>query len=119
MREREHLEKYTLNIGLRNHVRVHIESEGSRMVHFAVTLEHELGPSDWRPVARYDTTGGKVHRDRLKPDGTYLAHRERVRFGLDLDAALVHAREDLITEADRYVSDYLALLDNPPYDEDE
>jgi hypothetical protein len=116
--DREHIDKYLMEFTLTERVRVYIKSEASRLTHFAVTLEHELAPGDWRPVARYDTTGGTVHRDRLKPDGSYLAHRERVRLGADLDAALVYAREELITHAERYVSDYLALLKDSPYDKD-
>lgn len=122
--DREHIDKYLIEFTLTERVRVYIKSEASRLTHFAVTLERELAPGDWRPVARYDTTGGTVHRDRLKPDGSYLAHRERVRLGAEwlgeafLDAALVYAREELIMHAERYVSDYLALLKDSPYDKD-
>jgi hypothetical protein len=117
--DREHIDTYLIEFTLTERVRVHIKSDAGRLTHFAVTLEHELSPGDWRPVARYDTTGGAVHRDRLNPDGTYLAHREQVRLGTDFDAALVYAREELIMHAERYVSNYLAFLKTPPYDEGE
>ena len=91
-------------------LRIHIESEKGLTVHFAITLECELAENDWRAVVRYDTTGGTVHRDRLRPDGGYLTHRESVRMGYDLNDALRNSRNELTTNCERYVSEFHQLL---------
>lgn len=87
-------------------IRVWLEDEGGMLRHFAVTLEHDMGKDDWRAVVRYDTTGGAVHRDRLKPDGSYLTHRESVRLGSDWHGAVHAARSELHARAEWYIAEF-------------
>jgi hypothetical protein len=87
-----------------------MEIVNSEVIHFAITLEVEIAPDDWKPAVRYDTTGGTVHRDRLKPDGSYLAHRETVGMGGALYDAISNCQKDLAQNCERYASEYKSLI---------
>lgn len=103
-----HVRQFDFRLGYDPGVRVrnHIETVEGQMVHFALTLEYEIAPNDWRPVVRYDTTGGQVHRDRLNRDRSYRTHRESIRLGLDISDALTNARKDVVQNYERYIRDF-------------
>jgi hypothetical protein len=101
---------YQYEIGDNLRIRNHIERIGNDITHFAVTLEYCLDGA-WCPVVRFDTSGGEVHRDRLKPDGGYLTHREPVRLGVSWHDAVQAARIDLTRRLDWYVSEFLKHVD--------
>lgn len=91
-------------------IRTHIESlpDGS-IARFAITLEC-LHEGKWYAVVRYDNTGGKVHRDRLLPNGDKLTHRESVHMGLDLHLAVTAARRELAEHCEQYLREFFTYL---------
>lgn len=93
-------------------LRTWFERDAGAVVHFTVTLEVEVSPDDWRAVARYDTTGGTVHRDRLKPDGEYLTHRETVNLGEPHDQAMKNAQKHLVDRASFYLAAFRQMLES-------
>ena len=97
-----------VDVGVRLRRHLSITYDG-HLRDFAITLEHEV-EGKWYAVARYDTTGGKVHRDRLKPDGTYFSHRESVNVGLDFSDALNSCAEDLMNRYAQYVSEFRTFI---------
>lgn len=105
---------YTYFIRADARIRVWLEDDAGQITHFAVSLEYEveLGEGDWRAVARYDTTGGTVHRDRLRPNGTYLTHREPTRLGSTLDQAIENAKVELSERADAYLGAFVQMLES-------
>jgi hypothetical protein len=105
------IDAYEITITPTVRIRNHIESMAGKTTHFAITLEVEVAPGDWRAVVRYDTTGGQVHRDRLTPNGGYIAHREPVRMGLHLNDAIRNVRLELLRNFLRYVSEFQTLFD--------
>lgn len=112
----KHINTYEIEIPPHLRIRNHIESVGGKTTHFAITLELEVAPNDWRAVVRFDTTGGEVHRDRLKPDGSYLTHRESVRMGFDLDDAIRNIRQELFSNFTWYVNEFKQLMAAMDYD---
>ena len=97
---------YTTPLNGSLQLRTHIVSfpDGS-IYHFAITLEWQV-EGRWKAVVRYDNTGGRVHRDRLLPNGDYLTHRESVSMGLDLHDAVTAARRDLSQRCEWYLSEF-------------
>jgi hypothetical protein len=98
--------QYTIPIDAAVRLRVHMETLRGQLVHFAVSLECET-QERWQAVVRYDTTGGKPHRDLLRPGGGYLTHREAMDLSDDYATALQQATRDLWENYARYVSDFL------------
>jgi hypothetical protein len=101
---------YTYPLRPNVRIRVSLQGDGPELEHSAVTLELEVAENDWRRVVRYDTTGGVAHRDRLKPNGDYLTHRETVRLGGASHQALDNAQQDLRERADYYVDEFRRML---------
>ena len=99
---------YVHEIDVRCRLRVQIwdEQPGPR---FAISIEYEWQDNDWRRVVCFDNWGGVVHRDRYRPDGSDLAHHERMLNSADGHQAikwvLAHAKQ----EVGRYVKEFLRL----------
>jgi hypothetical protein len=103
------VKQFTFQIDAGARLRVHLEKLKGELVHFAITLECEAGER-WQAVVRYDTTGGKPHRDILLPGGGYVEHRDDVNLSEDYATALKQAQHDLTASYQGYVSDFLERL---------
>lgn len=77
-----------------------------RTVQFAVALEHEWEPDDWRRVVCIDNFGGHVHRDRYRPSGRHHERHEEIFHSDDPDQAVAWATAHLMDHASRYVTDF-------------
>jgi hypothetical protein len=97
---------YVFPVDVAIRIRVQLEIDASGTQRFAVSLEHEWEPDDWRRVASWDNWGGRMHRDLYRPDGSDERHHE-VRFHSDdVNQCVAWAKTELITHARRYVSQF-------------
>ena len=93
---------FPVDLGLR--IRVQLEIDGTGTQRFAVSLEHEWEPDDWRRIVCWDNWGGHMHRDLYRPDGSDEKHHERHFHSDDVDQCIKWAKEDLMKNGRRYVS---------------
>lgn len=106
----DQITSYDYDIRPNARLRVWLKTERGELASFAVTLEYEVQTNDWRAVARFDNSGGNIHRDRLRPDGSYLAHREPVRLGSTLTEAIANAQREFGARADGYLEAFEKML---------
>jgi hypothetical protein len=86
-----------------NRLRVLIVTERGRVRRFTVQLETLIG-ENWAPVARYDTAHGFAHLDILHP----RTRQEKIHMRAgDFNEALQLAFNDLMTNWEMYISQYL------------
>ena len=76
---------------------------GTRMGDWGVQLEWEDPEEGWVWVARYDSAGGKPHRDRNR-----IAQHEALPLPPDPAEALKAAQEDLRAHLEEYIEAYRA-----------
>jgi hypothetical protein len=77
-------------------------TEKGKLLHWAAQLEW-FDSTRWSWIARFDTSGGKAHRDR-----NLIAHHETVSLPHDSAQALEAAKRDLRDHASEYTEAYLA-----------
>ena len=92
-----------IDVGCR--LRVQIWNERPH-VRFAIALEYEWADDDWRRIACWDNWGGKVHRDRYRPDRSDYAHHEPVYDSADTHQAITWVFKDIHDNYERYVKDF-------------
>jgi len=77
-----------------------------RVIGFVVQYE-VLIKNEWRPVVRYDTAHGFVHKDLINPDGS----KEKILLGTaDLNEALSLADKDVNENWERYKDRYFRRI---------
>ena len=87
-------------------LRTTLEVDRGKLLSWAVQLEWwDPEEEDWVWVVRYDTAGGRVHRDRNR-----IAAHEPVLLPLPVNSgqAVNWAKDDLRQRAQEYIQDYRA-----------
>lgn len=84
---------------------VHLEflTVRGKVVSFVVRLMREIN-NEWINVVRYDTAHGVPHRDLLDKRGRVL--RKNWLVGMTFEQALIHAKEDLLKNYERYIKNF-------------
>jgi hypothetical protein len=90
-------------LGLDHRVRVTLDLARGQVKHWAVQLEWLDPEEGWVWIVRYDTAGGKAHRDRNR-----IAAHEPVTLPPLAGKAIQAAKKELITRAEEYTEAYLA-----------
>ena len=98
-----HDHEYVSLVGIGLRIRVQLWRRDRRTATFAVALEYEWTPNDWRRVVCIDNFGGIVHRDRYSPGGDHASRHDPIFHSHDPDQAVNWATKHLMTEAWRYV----------------
>jgi len=89
----EQITEYVIRLSPEDRYRhVHVRVK-DRIVFFRIQLETLVG-KEWRPVVRYDTAHGFVHRDLIDKRGHVT---KTPLFNQDLNDALTFAENDLKT----------------------
>jgi len=104
MAEREYFQTLSTE-GDAIHTRFTIEH--GRVLVFTVQYEVFL-EGEWKPVVRFDTAHGRVHRDLVDPSG-HSAGKDWNWFGATLpyNEALTAAQQEIITRWRSYRRDFL------------
>lgn len=85
-------------------MRVFIYRSNGTLHRFAVLLECEYLPDDWRCVAKYDNWHDYVHRHRYLPSGEEIGIPQERFNSMDLHQALDWATDDLTENHESYVT---------------
>ncbi len=94
--------RYTQYIDSSHRIRTTIEFDVGTISHWAVQLEICSPEEYWEWVTRYDTAGGKAHRDRH-----LIAAHEEIVLPRESSHAIAFAQEDLRKQHIEYTQAYL------------
>jgi hypothetical protein len=111
-RSKSHLEYLTPD----DRLRYVLTTDRGQVIDFLLQYETEVG-GHFRPVVRYDTAHGALHRDTMDPQGRQLAKQPvSLGPGMSLHQALADAVADLRGSWSQYRAQFFRQLRRPSMD---